>query len=73
MKENLKVIDWVAEKIHSTIHETAKNNNFPPKRAFELIYLITLAKRNGPRAGYFLQSLGREFIFSRIENYLNKT
>ncbi|MEM1514431.1 MAG: lysine--tRNA ligase [Candidatus Thermoplasmatota archaeon] len=69
--KNFEAIEWEAEKIHSTIHETAKNINFPAKRAFELIYLITLAKTKGPRAGYFLQSLGKDFIIKRIKNYLN--
>ena len=72
LMKNFEEIEWDAEKIHSTIHETAKNNNFPAKRAFELIYLISLAKTKGPRAGYFLQSLGKDFTVKRIKNYLNK-
>lgn len=69
--KNFETLEWEAEKIHSMIHETAKNNNFSARRAFELIYLITLAKTRGPRAGYFLQSLGKEFILNRMKNYLN--
>ena len=68
--KNFEKIEWNAEKIHSTIHETAKQLNFPAKKAFECIYKIMLAKKQGPRAGYFLQSLGKEFVMQRIKEFV---
>jgi len=67
---NFHAIEWDAEKIHSTIHETAKQINFPAKKAFECIYKIFLAKKQGPRAGYFLQSLGKDFVVRRIKEFV---
>ena len=66
LKEKFEGIEWEAEKIHTTIHETAKEKGMSAKEAFELVYILMLAKKRGPRAGYFLQSLGREFVVKRI-------
>jgi len=70
LKEKFEKIEWDAEAIHSTIHETAKECDLPAKKAFQTIYKITLAKQQGPRAGYFLQSLGREFVLKRIGEFI---
>jgi len=65
-------IEWDAEKIHTTIHETAKESNMPPKKAFGTIYKIFIEKDKGPRAGYFLQSLGKDFVITRIREAIKK-
>ena len=68
--EKFEKIEWDAEKIHTTIHEVAKETNFPAKKAFQTIYKILLAKKQGPRAGYFLQSLGKNFVLKRIKDFI---
>ncbi len=70
LKEKFQYIEWEAERIHSTIHEVAKEKNFSARKAFQAIYKIFLAKEKGPRAGYFLQSLGKEFVIKRIEEFI---
>lgn len=65
--KNFSMLEWDAEKIHSTIHETAKKVGISPKKAFGCIYKIFIGKNMGPRAGYFLQSLGKEFVMERIK------
>lgn len=67
LKEKFENIEWDAEKIHTAIHEIAKEKQMPAKKAFETIYLLMLSKKQGPRAGYFLQSLGKKFVIKRIE------
>ena len=72
LKNKFETVEWNAEKIHTTIHETAKEYGLPAKKAFGLIYKIIIGKERGPRAGYFLQSLGREFILKRIDEVIQK-
>jgi len=65
--KNLSPIDWKAEKIHNAIHNTSQKENIPIKTAFKTIYQIILGKEKGPRAGYFLSNLDKEFVKNRIE------
>ena len=47
-----------AEEIHGKLHEL---------KAFKEIYLIFLGKDHGPKAGWFLASLSREFVLRRLQ------
>ena len=54
--------DWQA-----LIFEVAKADEVPNRRAFEAIYLAFLGRPNGPRAGWLLATLDRDFIVGRCE------
>jgi lysyl-tRNA synthetase, class I len=47
------------------IFELAKLDDLHPRRAFEALYLAFLGRPNGPRAGWLLASLDREFVLQR--------
>jgi lysyl-tRNA synthetase class 1 len=49
----------------SMIFSVAKMDDLPPRRAFEAIYLAFLGRPNGPRAGWLLASLDRDFVYER--------
>jgi lysyl-tRNA synthetase class 1 len=49
----------------SLIFSLAKVDDLPPRRAFEAIYLAFLGRPNGPRAGWLLASLDRDFVYQR--------
>jgi len=49
----------------AAIFSVAKVDDLPPRRAFEAIYLAFLGRPNGPRAGWLLASLDREFVYQR--------
>lgn len=68
ISEKFKKIEWNADVIHNTIYEISKSKNLNPKLAFQAIYLLILGKMKGPRAGYFLSSLEREFVVKRLQN-----
>lgn len=70
LRKKFEEIEWDAEKIHSSIHETAKEVGIKAGKAFSTIYKIFLEKEKGPRAGYFLQSLGKEFVIKRIKEFI---
>lgn len=57
---------WNAETIHQTIHTVAQEQGLSAGRAFRYLYLILLGKTKGPRAGYFIHSLGRTFMLERL-------
>jgi lysyl-tRNA synthetase, class I len=46
-----------AEDIHAKLHES---------KEFKAVYLVFLNKESGPKAGWFLASLPREFVLKRL-------
>ncbi|MEM0448550.1 MAG: lysine--tRNA ligase [Methanomassiliicoccales archaeon] len=64
-----KLIDaeWSGDKIHDLVYECAKSSGLGAKAAFQTLYAIFINKRQGPRLGYFLSTLDREFVLKRIE------
>lgn len=62
--------EFMADIIHGTIYDVAVTTGLGGKEAFTLIYQIFIGKDSGPRAGYFLSSLGKEFVIARLEEIL---
>ena len=58
---------WEPEAIHNSIFAAAKAAGLPTAHAFKAVYLATCGQEKGPRAGYFLASLGRPFVLQRFE------
>jgi len=55
------------EEIHALIYEVAKEVGMEKTTAaFEAIYLAFLAQPKGPRAGWFLAFLERDFVLARL-------
>jgi lysyl-tRNA synthetase, class I len=55
------------EEIHALIYELAKEAGMEKTTAaFEAIYLAFLGQTKGPRAGWFLAFLEREFVLARL-------
>ena len=65
-KDKIPRLSWDPEKIHSTIYEISEEHNIPIKTAFQAIYKILLGQEKGPRAGYFLSNLPKEFVLTRV-------
>lgn len=62
-------IEWTAENIHNAIHDSAVDLNSKPGEMFKLIYTIFLARNKGPRLGYFLASLEKDFVVERVRHF----
>jgi lysyl-tRNA synthetase class 1 len=60
-------INWEAEEIHNAIYSVSEKQKIPIKIAFKSIYQIILGQEKGPRAGFFLSNLDKEFVLKRIE------
>ena len=52
----------------SLIFDVARGEGVPPGRAFEAVYLAFLGRPNGPRAGWLLASLERDFVATRLRD-----
>lgn len=58
--------DLVAEEIHQAVYNNATNIGLKPAEAFRLIYQLFIGKDHGPKVGFFLSSLERDFIINRL-------
>jgi lysyl-tRNA synthetase class 1 len=58
--------DKTAAEIHELVYAVAKEQGLDSKKFFQAIYLTFLGDRQGPKVGWFLASLEREFVKSRL-------
>ena len=72
-KEYLKKIaselekKWDAEEFQKKLYEWSKEISLPSKDAFAAIYLSLIGKDHGPKAGWLILSLEKEFVQKRFE------
>ncbi|AEA46169.1 lysine--tRNA ligase [Archaeoglobus veneficus] len=59
--------DMNPEDIHELVYEVANELGIKPAKAFKAIYKAILGKTYGPRAGYFIKSLGIEWVKRRLK------
>jgi len=67
LSEKISSINWEAEDIHNLIYDISEKEKIPIKTAFTTIYQIILGQEKGPRAGYFLSNLDKDFVVKRIK------
>lgn len=75
LKEYLKLIEsgeWNAEKLHESVYTASSQSSVNPKLGFKTMYQILLNKEFGPRLGYFLTLLGKDFVTKRIKEAIEK-
>ncbi|MCX8172185.1 MAG: lysine--tRNA ligase, partial [Archaeoglobaceae archaeon] len=56
-----------AEEIHTLVYEVAKELQIDAGNAFKTIYRILIGKDQGPRVGYFIKSLGVDWVKRRFD------
>jgi lysyl-tRNA synthetase class 1 len=75
--EQLGAVDALATKIeqhdttdgqalHELIHEVKEASGLSPKDFFGAIYLLFLGKESGPKVGWFLSTLEKDFVVKRL-------
>jgi lysyl-tRNA synthetase class 1 len=57
---------WDPDTIHNAVYDNAKVAGILPKVAFQALYKIFVSRTSGPRLGYFLSTLDREFVMKRL-------
>lgn len=55
-----------AEEIHTLVYEVARELQIDSNKAFAAIYKVLVGKDYGPRVGYFIKSLGVEWVKRRF-------
>lgn len=58
------------QELHTKLHEIRKESGIDAKEFFSAIYLAFLGKDHGPKAGWFLSVLNREFLIERLNRIL---
>lgn len=51
---------------HDAIYGLKDTSGLPPKELFGVLYRVTIGKTSGPRAGWFLSILPREWLIQRL-------
>jgi lysyl-tRNA synthetase class 1 len=64
----LKESDKTGDEIQVFIFDTANGMGLKLARAFQAVYLATVGKTRGPKAGPFLASLDREWLIERLKD-----
>lgn len=62
---------WKAEELHNLIYTVGEETGVAPKSIFSAVYTILLGQKRGPRLGWFLEALGREFVEKRMLEAVN--
>ena len=60
-------VDADGEWFHKAIYELKDQSGLSPKDMFALLYTILIGKSSGPRAGYFLSILPRDWLIERLK------
>ena len=69
LKEKMTLIDWNPESIHNSFYELQETSKVPAKEYFRIMYLVLLGKERGPRLGFFLATMDKDFVIKRLDFY----
>lgn len=58
------------QALHTALHDIKEKTGIPPKEFFEAIYLSILGKSSGPKAGWFLSVMDRDFLIKRLKEVI---
>lgn len=66
LAEYLQSGERTGEEIHLRLHEMKTEIPIAPKELFQAIYRIFMNRDSGPKAGWFLAGLPRDFVMKRL-------
>lgn len=56
--------------LHNAIYEAGKSEGLNPRDTFKIIYQIFIGRDSGPKGGFFLSMLDKDFVLDRLNCYL---
>jgi lysyl-tRNA synthetase class I len=68
LADALAFAEWYGEALQAAIFEAARLHDLPAGRGFAAIYAAFLGQASGPRAGWLLASLDRDFVVARLRD-----
>lgn len=60
-------LDADGQWFHQAIYEQKDTTDLPPKEMFSVLYRVLIGKTSGPRAGWFLSILPRDWLIDRLK------
>jgi lysyl-tRNA synthetase class 1 len=63
----LSKVAWEGKVIQDTVYGLAKEMDVRASDAFGSVYISVLGRRRGPRLGFFLASMDRNWVLARLE------
>ena len=59
------------QELHTALHDIRRGSEVEPADFFKAVYLALLGKESGPKAGWFLSVLPRDFLIKRLTEVSN--
>jgi len=59
------------QELHTKLHEIKVETGVEPRALFEILYRAFLNTTSGPKAGWFLSVLEKEFVEKRLQDLLS--
>lgn len=69
----LEKTEWNGKEIHDAIYAALEPTGQKPGQAFRAVYQAILGQDRGPRAGFFLSSLEKEWVLARLGAVAGRT
>jgi lysyl-tRNA synthetase class 1 len=66
LANGLETVAWDGEAVQDVVFNLSKEVGLKPRDAFSAIYTSLLGRQRGPRAGFFLASMDREWVVARF-------
>lgn len=60
--------EWNGLAIHSAIHAVRESSGLSPKELFAPLYMSLFGKDSGPKLGWFLSTLVKDFVVNRFKS-----
>jgi lysyl-tRNA synthetase, class I len=71
LADRLDATSWDGEALQAAIFAVAKGRDLPSGEAFAALYRAFLGRPSGPRAGWLLAALERDFVIGRLREAAN--
>ena len=68
--DKLASVEWTSDSIHTVIYDIIGDRKLTPKDVFTLFYRVFIDKDKGPRLGYFLSSMDKNYVVDRIKSLI---
>jgi lysyl-tRNA synthetase class 1 len=66
LSSKMEATNMQADKIHEAVYDSAVATELKPAEAFKVLYRLFIDKDQGPKIGFFLSHLDKDFVLNRI-------
>jgi lysyl-tRNA synthetase, class I len=68
LSDKIKLLQTIdGQTLHELIHEVKAESGLTPQEFFGAIYIVFLGKNSGPKVGWFLSTLDKDFLLKRLK------